>query len=231
MRVESVQVAEAEPSDTSRFGETGINKRPIDAAVVTPDGLVDDAIVNTTVHGGPDQAVYVYARDDYTHWEAELGRALPGGTFGENLTVVGISSADVMVGDRFSIGEVILEATAARIPCPVFSAKMDESDWRVRFRDARRPGFYCRVIAGGRIEPGMDVQRTPADDATVSILETQDLTYDLGADDGRIRAALDAPISIRLREVLQRRLDHPRRHQLSRVRAFAGTRYHRWRDR
>jgi MOSC domain-containing protein YiiM len=231
MRVESVQVGSAEPSETSRFGATGIDKVPVAAAAITAAGLVDDAIVNTTVHGGPDQAVYVYTRDDYTHWEGVLARPLPGGTFGENLTIIGISSSDVMVGDRFCIGEVTLEATAARIPCPVFSAKMHESDWRVRFRDARRPGFYCRVIAPGIIEPEMEVRHEPAQGATVSILETQDLTYDLGAEDERIRAALDAPISIRLRSVLQRRLDHPRRHQLSRVRAFAGTRYHRWRDR
>src|SRR4051794_12416625 len=44
------------------------------------------------VHGGPDQAVYAYARESYDWWEAELGRPLADGVFGENLTLRGIDS-------------------------------------------------------------------------------------------------------------------------------------------
>ena len=45
---------------------------------------------NPEAHGGYDQAVYAYAAEDYAWWEAQLGRELGPGTFGENLTVRGV---------------------------------------------------------------------------------------------------------------------------------------------
>ena len=45
-------------------------------------GPVGDQIFDLEHHGGDDQAVYVYAREDYDWWEADLARVLPGGMFG-----------------------------------------------------------------------------------------------------------------------------------------------------
>ncbi len=46
-------------------GHTGIDKRPASGRVRVFDHHVDgDTIVDTRVHGGPDQAVYAYARED-----------------------------------------------------------------------------------------------------------------------------------------------------------------------
>jgi MOSC domain-containing protein YiiM len=95
-RVLSVNVAVPERSTAKNVGITGINKRPVcrPVSVRAPgpkrtglhSGVVGDQIFDVAHHGGDDQAVYAYAREDYDWWQQELGRDLPGGLFGENLT-------------------------------------------------------------------------------------------------------------------------------------------------
>ncbi|MFZ1681952.1 MAG: MOSC domain-containing protein, partial [Rhizobiaceae bacterium] len=87
-------------------------------------------------------------------WRGELGRDLPAGLFGENLTVSGVESADVRVGDRFSRGGLVLEVTSPRIPCSTFAAHVGVADLPARFMAARRPGVYCRVLASGTVAAG-----------------------------------------------------------------------------
>ena len=95
MRVVSVNVKVPPP------GGTAIDKQPQAGPVaVTVDGLAGDGVGNTKHHGGPDQAVYAYGTPDYAWWEAELGRPLAPGTFGENLTIDGLESAGLAIGDR-----------------------------------------------------------------------------------------------------------------------------------
>lgn len=205
MLLESIQIGAARPSKAGQLSTTGINKEPVEAATVTASGLVDDVVVDTKNHGGPDQAVYVYSRDDYEYWERELARSLVGGTFGENLTVSGFESANVTVGDRFEIGDVVLEATAARIPCAVFQERMELERWARRFRDGGRPGIYCRVISEGSVTRGAAVTYVPTRDDNITILETSELYYDRSATDERIEQALRSPIAERMRADLERR--------------------------
>ena len=56
-----------------------------------------------------------------------------------------------MIGDRFRIGDVLLEATAPRNPCNTFAVVMGDRRWVKRFHEAQRPGVYARVL-----EPGDD---------------------------------------------------------------------------
>ena len=93
-RVLQVNLAVPEHSDAKNVGTTGINKRPVTHPVavrapgprgLSPErasGLAGDRIFDTANHGGDDQAVYAYAREDYEWWEKELDRPLPGGIFG-----------------------------------------------------------------------------------------------------------------------------------------------------
>lgn len=81
---------------------TGIHKHPVPGRVrVTAQGLDGDHVLNRKHHGGPDQAVYVYTREDYDHWSEALGWTLEPGTFGENLLISGLESAGVRIGERF----------------------------------------------------------------------------------------------------------------------------------
>jgi MOSC domain-containing protein YiiM len=142
--------------------KTGINKLAIQGPVmVDAEGLVGDAILNRKHHGGVDQAVYIEGSIDLDWWQAELGRDLPYGTFGENLVIEGVESAMLAAGDRLAIGEVLLEVSSARIPCATFAAKMGEPTFVKRYTRAGRPGAYARVLQGGMVEAGQSVEFTP----------------------------------------------------------------------
>ncbi len=208
-RMQLVSIQVASPRLIARGDgtiSTGIFKEPVPSAELTGDGVVGDAVVNTEHHGGPDQAVYIYSSADYQWWEAELGRHLAPGIFGENLTLTDFGDREVMIGDRWQIGEVLLETTAPRIPCATFASKMGEAGWVQRFRAARRPGFYARVLNGGTLQPGEPAVRLSGGH-TFSLLEMLDLASETEADAAVLQRALAAPIAVRARAEISRRLE------------------------
>lgn len=161
MKIQAVCRAEAKtlPGKTTK---TGIFKYPVQAPVmVDGEGIVSDAVCNRKHHGGPDQAIYAMGSVDLDFWSATLGFAIEPGFFGENLVLEGVDSARMHVGDRFSAAEVVLEVTAARIPCATLSARLDDPGFAPRFRQAGHPGFYCRVLKGGMLEAGEDIAFEP----------------------------------------------------------------------
>ena len=135
------------------------------------EGLAGDRIVNRKHHGGPDQAVYIEGAIDLGWWAEQLGKPIPPGTFGENLTIEGLDNRSVAVGDRFAIGEVLLEITAARIPCATFALRMDDPHFVKRYTSAGRPGAYARVLAEGVLKAGDAVVHTPYERERITMPE------------------------------------------------------------
>jgi len=134
---------------------TGIFKAPVDGPVMLgPEGFDGDGQADRSVHGGPSMAAYLYSADDYAWWAAELGRELPPATFGENLTITGFPAAEVRVGDRFRIGQVLVEATIPRTPCFKLGIRMGDKRFVPRFLEAGRLGFYVRVLETGPVAAG-----------------------------------------------------------------------------
>ncbi|MFI5425693.1 MOSC domain-containing protein [Aeromicrobium sp. UC242_57] len=117
-------------------------------------GVGDDEIADQKFHGGPDQAVYAYAREDLDMWEREIGRPIRAGEFGENLTTRGVDVQNARLGDRWQIGSALLEVAGVRIPCSVFQGFVDERGWVKRFTEKGVPGAYLRVIEEGQIRGG-----------------------------------------------------------------------------
>lgn len=187
---------------------TGIDKRPVDHPVaIGPLGLEGDTISSEQDHGGVDQAVYVYGEDDYAWWEAELGRPLPPGTFGENLTIAGLATAASAVGDRLRVGsDVVLEVTCGRIPCGTLTVRMGIRAFATRFRRAGRPGLYCRVIAGGPVSSGDAVEYRPVAAPALGILEFAEMFYARELTREQLERALAAPICERGRRMHQDQL-------------------------
>ena len=173
-RVVAVSVAHVIDSPVPARGEgrdvkprrSGIDKRPVPRPVrVEPLGLVGDAILDTTHHGGLSQAVYAYALEDQEWWTRELGdeltRPITPGSFGENLTVTGVAVNDARAGERWTIGSVVLEVTDPRTPCSTFAGFMGLRRWVRRFALAERPGAYLRVITPGELRAGDAIDVTP----------------------------------------------------------------------
>jgi MOSC domain-containing protein YiiM len=153
--------------------ETGIWKLPADGPVhAGAEGLDGDVQANRDVHGGADQALYAYAREDVDWWEGELGRPLELGIFGENLTVRGVDVTGALVGERWRTGSALLEVSAPRIPCWKLGVKMGDPRFVKRFGAALRPGAYLRVLEEGEIGAGdrLEVVDRPAHDVTVRLV-------------------------------------------------------------
>lgn len=190
-----------------RVEKTGIFKVPTEEVVkVTKLGLEGDVIVSKKDHGGPDQAVYVYGLIDYEWWSGELGKDIGPGTFGENLTIRELESAQFNVGDYIHIGEVTLQVTAPRIPCSTFATRMSDPQWVKRFRQAERPGLYCRVIRKGSIQKGSPVSIEKYAGETISIVDMFRDYYDKNKSEETLRRHLNAPIAIRARRDLEKEL-------------------------
>lgn len=169
MKILSINIGKAEPI-ASKSGTSGIFKKPqLGPTQINPLGLTGDTIVDTENHGGIDQAVYLYGQPDYDWWQQQLERDLAPGTFGENLTISDLHSAAINIGDRFVIGEVILEATSPRIPCLTFAARMDDKKFPKAFLAARRTGVYCRVLQTGLVRTGENIIFEPFEQPKIAI--------------------------------------------------------------
>ncbi len=184
----------------SRKVYTGIFKESVDGDVaVGPLGLEGDAIVSTKHHGGPDQAVYLYSEEDYEWFRKNHKTFYHPGMFGENFTLDSYGIDPVRIGTQFRFGKVLLEATDPRIPCANFAAKIGDLEWVKKFRKARRPGVYCRVLQSGKVKAGTNFETIPGDDSFPTIVEAFEFYLKDTWDKEGMANLLRAPISLRSR--------------------------------
>jgi len=204
----SVNVGEERSIQIGKQAEqTGIYKVPASGPVaITTLGVAGDAVMDVDNHGGPDQAVYVYGAADYAWWSAELGVELEPGTFGDNLTITNLESTALNIGDLLYVGAVTLQVTAPRIPCATFAARMGDPAFVKRFRAAERPGVYCRVLKTGHVQAGDPVTVERYTGATIAVLEMFLGFYDNALSAATLRRHLAAPIAVRARADIEKRL-------------------------
>ena len=209
MQILSINIGKSQKINTtkSRQQDTGIFKNPAAGTVTIGElGLEGDFIADKKNHGGPDQAVYIYGQPDYDFFAATQGLGIAPGLFGENLTISSLESGTFNVGDYLIIGEVRLQVTSPRIPCSAFAARMEDPQFVKKFRDAERPGLYCRVLHTGQIRTGDDVIYEPYPGETISIVEMYRNHYTPDNSEATLRRFLAAPIDVRSRTELQERL-------------------------
>ena len=208
MKLISINVGQKQTQQNGdRLETTGIYKSSVQGPVkITSLGITEDFIGSPRHHGGPDQAVYVYGEADYVWWSGELGRELAPGTFGDNITISELESAQFNIGDRLHLGNVILEVTAPRIPCSTLATRMGDAQFVKKYRNAERPGLYCRVIAEGEIEAGVEVTVQPSEGEAVGVIEIFRDWYERDKDEDRLRRFLRSPIAFRARRDLERHL-------------------------
>lgn len=208
-RVVSVNVVHALVPDTrGDLDLTAIDKRGQGGRVhVGWLGLHGDDQVDKANHGGVEQAVYAYAREDAAWWAAALGYAITPGRFGENLSTEGLDVTGAVLGERWRVGDdgLVLEVTSPRVPCATFQGWMDEPHWVKRFTDHGAPGAYFRVAAEGTVGAGDEVEVVHRPDHGVTI---GDVLVIRKADTARLLIALDDPgVNGQMADAIRRDLD------------------------
>lgn len=137
---------------------SGIAKIPAPAPLtLTPTGFEGDQQADLRVHGGPEKALHHYPRDHYATWSDEIG-PLPllnaAGAFGENISLTGMTEADVAVGDIFRIGTALVQVSQGRQPCWKLNLRFGVPDMARRVQRTGRTGWYYRVLQSGTVAPG-----------------------------------------------------------------------------
>ncbi|MBB4132253.1 MOSC domain-containing protein [Xanthomonas sp. 3075] len=207
--IDSVAIGVAR--DFTRPGSrSAIDKRVVEGAVrIGPQGLDGDQQGDRRVHGGPDKAIHHYPRDHYAAWLADLGAHVlleTAGAFGENLSSVGLTEADVCLGDRFFLGTAVVEVSQLRQPCWKLSDRFGVRDMARRVQDTGRTGWYYRVLQAGAVAAGdmLSLQHRPHPQWTLSRL--QQVLYARKVDEAAIEEVLRLPLVPSWQALFERRL-------------------------
>ena len=124
---------------------------------VDGEGIVGDEHGDPRVHGGADKAIHHYPYDHYRYWLSVYGEhpllETPG-AFGENISSVGLTEADVCLGDIISCGSTLLQITQTRQPCWKMNDRLGDATTARHMQDSGRVGWYYRVLQAGMIEAG-----------------------------------------------------------------------------
>ncbi|MEM6829214.1 MAG: MOSC domain-containing protein [Bacteroidota bacterium] len=184
-----------EVAHNGRTVPTGIFKEEVTGKVkVTKLNIAGDQQADLSVHGGVDKAVYAYPREHYDFWKKERSDLdFQPGIFGENLSITGLNEENVCVGDEYKIGSVILSVTTPRMPCFKLGIKMNDNSMIKRFMDARKNGFYFKVLTEGIIEPGDAITPVGNDGYGLTIDEVIQLYTIKKEDANLLEKAIHAP--------------------------------------
>jgi len=120
-------------------------------------GLRGDEQGDRLFHGGPDKALHHYPREHYAFWRERIGArdlwSRPG-AFGENISTHALSEHQVCIGDRFSLGDALLEVSQARQPCWRLNLRFAQADMSRLLQQSGKTGWYYRVLQSGWIAAG-----------------------------------------------------------------------------
>ncbi len=138
---------------------SAIDKHPVVRPLrLTATGFEGDEQGDPRHHGGPDKAVHHYPGEHYAAWRLELpelqAERFRVGAFGENLGTVGLTEANVCVGDVFRLGAALIQVSQARQPCWKLNLRFGNPDMSRRVQESARTGWYYRVLETGEVAPG-----------------------------------------------------------------------------
>lgn len=194
---------------------SAIHKQVRDGAVdVGPLGLSGDEHGDPRVHGGPDKALHAYARSHYAWWQAQLpgsaARALLAqpGAFGENLSLgEGIDERSTCLGDRWRIGNAVLQVSQGRQPCWKLNDRFGVRDMALRLQNSGRTGWYLRVLQAGSLRAGDTVWLLDRPHPAWPLARLLRVIAERSHEPALLREILALPLPPSWRRLFQRRLE------------------------
>jgi MOSC domain-containing protein YiiM len=139
----------------------GVPKRPVDSIEVDEGGLVGDRQAARRHHGRPWQAVSLWSAEVIDAFAAD-GHPIGYGRCGENVTVRGLTWADVRCGVRLAIGPVVAQISLFALPCAKNAQWFSDGDF-THMHHERGPvsRVYATVLTGGEVKTGDPVVLEP----------------------------------------------------------------------
>ncbi|MCC7492186.1 MAG: MOSC domain-containing protein [Fimbriimonadaceae bacterium] len=178
MHLLSVNQGGARPHPRGNGRQTGIYKEPVAVLTVTPVGVAGDVVCDRQHHGMPSKALCCYSGDHYPGWaERYPDGTWAAGTFGENLTVAGLTEDMVHLGDVWQIGAVVLQVSQPRGPCATLAGRVGLPDFVKVCLEVGWTGWYVRVLAPGDLRAGDAVSLRQAHPAAITVREANEVRY------------------------------------------------------
>lgn len=187
---------------------TGIFKRPSTSGIyLEQEHVSDDHIADRRHHGGVLKACYLFSGAEYTYWKSLYpGLEWEWGMFGENVTLDSINEEEILIGNRYVLGNALVEATLPREPCFKLGIRFEDQKVLKDFIARERPGVYLKVIRPGHVAPGDQMVLTSRSDHAVSIASMFRLLFRKENASGVLSEALSHPgIPEAKKEILRRR--------------------------
>ena len=163
---------------------TGFYKVPVEGRVSLIElGLKGDSVADTRVHGGPDKAVLCYAAAHYPLWlSAHPELAMSPGALGENLTLNGADETSVCIGDRYRVGDCLVEVSQPRQPCWKIARRWGVKTLTKEVTQTGRTGWYVRVLTEGMIEAGQKLELVERPHPSWTVARANDVMFGREAD-------------------------------------------------
>ena len=157
MKIISTNIGKAEIIEwRGKKVKTGIYKYPTNQPIfLGKEDVQNDRVIDRRYHGGNEKACYIYSADHYSYWKSLYPKLdWQWGMFGENLTIEGLNEADINIGDIFSLGETVVQATQPRQPCFKLGVRFRSQKVVREFIEFGNAGVYLRVIKIGNVQIG-----------------------------------------------------------------------------
>jgi MOSC domain-containing protein YiiM len=180
------------------------------------DGLQDDRVADHRFHGGPDRSLCHYPAEHYLHWRRLYRhlRQIGAGAFGENLSTLGLDETQICIGDRYALGEAIVEISQPRSPCVKLDRRHDARGLARQLGQSGRTGWLYRTLQPGLIEPGGALRLIERPCPSASVLRVWRGFHNEATNDTELAWLADLlPLAGEYRTRFRQRLDGRRREQ------------------
>jgi MOSC domain-containing protein YiiM len=133
--------------------KSGIFKTPVSEPIFLDYlGFEGDGVGDLKVHGGKDKAICAYCIEHLTFWSKKLQREISPGSFGENLSLLGMPETDINIGDIFNIGSAQIQVSQPRQPCHKLNKVFGDQTMACSVKKSGFSGYYFRVLKTGIVE-------------------------------------------------------------------------------
>ncbi|MBI2258714.1 MAG: MOSC domain-containing protein [Flavobacteriia bacterium] len=209
MKVISLQIAKKkEILFNNKMEETGFFKNLYkEQLTLNKEGVLGDFVADKVHHGGLDKASYLFGYNHYSYWQKKYPElAFKYGQFGENITLDSINENDILIGDEYTLGEVLLQITQPRQPCYKLGIAFNNQKIVNEFRDYFSPGLYIRILKEGKVKKGDQMILSNRLENSPSVLEVYSLLYSKSPDENLMTRVLShESIASNVKTYLQRK--------------------------
>ncbi|UOQ84549.1 MOSC domain-containing protein [Gracilibacillus salinarum] len=157
---------------------TGFKKTPIhERDYLTMTGFEQDGQADLKNHGGPEKALLMYPQKHYAFWKETYKRTFDYPSFGENITIDGLTEKDLYIGDIFQLGQAEIQCSQPRQPCFKIAKTHGIPEMPKLVTETGFSGYYFRVIKEGYVSPDDILTKLEEDEDKVTPFEIFDCLF------------------------------------------------------